>query len=65
MKMQNSKKQLNTPILFLTFNRPDLTQRVFDEIKKAQPKQLFWVSDGARNEEKKISPKNERNNQSS
>ncbi len=54
MKMQNSKKQLNTPILFLTFNRPDLTQRVFDEIKKAQPKQLFWVSDGARNEEKKL-----------
>ncbi len=49
----NNKKQLNTPILFLTFNRPDLTQRVFDEIKKAQPKQLFWVSDGARNEEEK------------
>jgi hypothetical protein len=43
-------KQLNTPILFLTFNRPDLAQRVFDEIKKAQPKQLFWVNDGPRNE---------------
>ncbi len=51
--METFKKQLNTPILFLTFNRPDLTQRVFNEIKKAQPKQLFIVADGARNEEEK------------
>jgi len=43
-------QQLNTPILFIIFNRPDLTQKVFDEIKKVQPKQLFVASDGPRNE---------------
>lgn len=44
-------KQLETPIAFIIFNRPDTTQRVFDEIKKAQPKKLFVIGDGARNEE--------------
>jgi len=46
-------KPLNTSILFLIFNRPDTTQRVFNEIKKVQPKQLFVVSDGARSEDEK------------
>lgn len=50
MKIQNDLEQLNTPILFLIFNRFDLTQRVFNEIKKVKPKQLFVVADGARNE---------------
>jgi hypothetical protein len=39
---------LKTPILFLIFNRPDTTQQVFDEIRKAKPKQLFVAADGAR-----------------
>jgi hypothetical protein len=39
---------LQTPILFLIFNRPDTTQRVFDAIRKAQPRQLFVAADGAR-----------------
>ncbi len=39
---------MNTPILFLTFNRPDKTARVFDAIKKAQPKKLYLASDGPR-----------------
>lgn len=39
---------MNTPILFLIFNRPDTTQKVFDAIRKAQPKQLFVAADGAR-----------------
>ena len=39
---------LNTPILFLVFNRPDTTQRVFAQIRKIQPKQLFIAADGAR-----------------
>jgi hypothetical protein len=47
--------QLNTPVLFLTFNRIDTTKKVFQEIKKAKPKQLFLASDGPRNEnEKKV-----------
>lgn len=40
--------QLNVPILFLIFNRPDTTKRVFGEIKKARPKKLFIAADGPR-----------------
>lgn len=40
----------NTPILFIIFNRPDTTQKVFDEIRKIKPKYLFIAADGARNE---------------
>ncbi|MDJ1482397.1 nucleotide-diphospho-sugar transferase [Cytophagaceae bacterium YF14B1] len=38
----------NTPILFLIFNRPDTTIRVFEEIRKIQPKYLFIAADGPR-----------------
>lgn len=38
-----------TPILFLIFNRPEITQRVFEEIKKQKPKYLFVAADGPRN----------------
>ncbi|MBW8060661.1 MAG: glycosyltransferase family 2 protein [Solirubrobacterales bacterium] len=38
----------NTPILFLIFNRPDLTEKVFDKIKTAKPKKLFIAADGPR-----------------
>jgi hypothetical protein len=38
----------STPVAFLIFNRPDLTQRVFEAIAKAKPKQLFVVADGPR-----------------
>jgi hypothetical protein len=42
------RSPLNTPVLFLIFNRPDTTQKVFDAIKKAKPKQLFVAADGPR-----------------
>ena len=32
---------LNTPILFIIFNRPETTRQVFENIRQAQPKQLF------------------------
>lgn len=38
----------STPILFLIFNRPDLTARVFQRIKEIRPKQLFIAADGPR-----------------
>lgn len=38
----------STPILFLIFNRPEITQNVFDEIKKQKPKYLYVAADGAR-----------------
>ncbi|MCK9344978.1 MAG: hypothetical protein M0P64_02540 [Candidatus Pacebacteria bacterium] len=39
---------MDTPILLLIFNRPDTTAKVFEEIRKARPKQLFIASDGPR-----------------
>lgn len=39
---------LNTPVLFLIFNRPDVTELVFEAIKKAKPKKLFIAADGPR-----------------
>ena len=39
---------LRTPILFLVFNRPDLTERVLSEIRKAKPTRLYLASDGPR-----------------
>jgi hypothetical protein len=41
-------KMFDTPVLFLIFNRPDTTQIVFNEIRKAEPKQLFIAADGPR-----------------
>ena len=42
------KEGLDTPVLFLIFNRPDVTEKVFSQIKKATPKQLFIAADGPR-----------------
>jgi hypothetical protein len=42
-----------TPILFLVFNRLDTTKQVFEEIRKAKPKQLFIAADGPRTKEEK------------
>ena len=39
---------LATPVGFLIFNRPDLTEQVFAAIAQAQPKRLFVIADGAR-----------------
>lgn len=39
---------LNTPVLFLIFNRPDTTKIVFEAIRQAKPKQLFIAADGPR-----------------
>lgn len=39
---------LDTPVLFMIFNRPEVTAKVFEEIRKAQPRQLFIAADGPR-----------------
>lgn len=39
---------LNTPILFLVFNRPETTRQVFKKIKEARPSILYIASDGPR-----------------
>lgn len=40
--------RFDIPILFLIFNRPDTTERVFQEIRKQQPKYLYVAADGPR-----------------
>ncbi|WP_343523798.1 hypothetical protein [Pedobacter sp.] len=39
---------LETPVLFLIFNRVETAVDVFEEIRKARPKQLFIAADGPR-----------------
>lgn len=39
-----------SPVLFLVFNRPDTTQRVFDAIRAARPPRLYVAADGTRPE---------------
>ena len=39
---------LSTPVAFLIFNRPDLTRRVFEEIRRARPPKLLVIADGPR-----------------
>ena len=39
---------LSTPVAFFIFNRPRLTQRVFDQIAHARPTVLFLIADGPR-----------------
>lgn len=39
---------MKTPVLFIIFNRPETTQKVFNAIRKAQPKMLFIAADGPR-----------------
>jgi hypothetical protein len=41
-------EQMNSPVLFLIFNRPDATARVFDEIRRAKPPRLYVAADGPR-----------------
>lgn len=41
-------KPLQTPVLFLIFNRPALTEQVFARIRAARPTRLFVAADGPR-----------------
>jgi hypothetical protein len=46
---------LATPVAFIIYRRADLTQRVFTEIARAKPAQLFVIADGPRTEEERES----------
>ena len=39
---------VKSPVLFLIFNRPDTTLKVFNEIRIAQPSKLYIAADGPR-----------------
>jgi hypothetical protein len=46
--MSPTPPELNTPVLFLVFNRPETTAQVFEAIRKAQPPRLYVAADGPR-----------------
>ena len=39
---------MKTAVLFLVFNRPDTTVRVFETIRQARPPRLYVAADGPR-----------------
>jgi len=39
---------LSTPVVFMIFNRPDLTEQVFQSIAEAKPRVLYVIADGPR-----------------
>ena len=39
---------MHTPVAFIIFNRPEVTERVFAEIARARPQKLFVIADGPR-----------------
>lgn len=41
-------RQLESPVLFIVFNRPDTTQVVFNAIRTARPPRLYIAADGPR-----------------
>lgn len=44
----SSNYSTKSPILFLVFNRPDVTKQVFSAIRNAKPKRLYIAADGPR-----------------
>jgi hypothetical protein len=50
MTLQPPASQLNTPILFLIFNRPTITKQVFNAIRQARPTKLYVAADGPRHD---------------
>ena len=47
-RITEPRAPLALPVLFLVFNRPDQTSRVFEAIRQAQPERLYVAADGAR-----------------
>ncbi len=43
-----SSPPLDTAVLFLVFNRPETTERVFESIRKARPPRFYVAADGPR-----------------
>lgn len=40
--------ELKTPVIFMVFNRPELTREVFEQIRRFRPPKLLIVADGPR-----------------
>lgn len=47
-EVTSAVRPLETAVLFMVFNRPDTTMRVFNAIRKARPSRLYVAADGPR-----------------
>jgi len=45
---------INVPLLFIVFNRPNTTKKVFERIREAKPRRLYVAADGPRSNEEKV-----------
>ncbi len=48
MENMNLQSALDTPVLFVVFNRLEVTKKVFQSIRRAKPANLYIASDGPR-----------------
>ncbi len=48
MSHLNAPYQTQSAVLFVIFNRPDVTERVFEKIREAQPTRLYLAADAPR-----------------
>jgi len=46
--LEQIMKGLSTPVVLILFNRPRLTEKVFEAIARAQPRYLYVIADGPR-----------------
>ena len=46
--LKKGKMAMQTPVLFLVFNRPQTTEKVFEAIRRAAPKKLYVAADAPR-----------------
>ena len=44
----SSMPELTTPVVLIIFNRPQITERVFDAVRRVRPRTLFVIADGPR-----------------
>ena len=47
-RFSGEKPKLHTPVLLIFFNRPEVFFKVFEEVRKARPAELFLYQDGPR-----------------
>ena len=44
------RRSMRTPVVLIIFNRPEVTRRVFEVIRAAEPETLYVIADGARHD---------------
>lgn len=42
--------EITTPVVFITYIRLDTTKQTFEQIRKAKPRKLYYISDGGKDE---------------